>query len=58
MTSIPKSKTTTIILEIHNDDSDLFIKLFTDSKIPGQMRMYKKPINIKITDLITKEDIN
>ena len=48
MVSIPLTKKTTIILELHTDDSDLFIKLLTDTMIPCEMRMYKKPVKIKV----------
>lgn len=48
---IPTSKKATIILEIHKDDSDLFTRLFQESKIPGEMRLYKKPIIVKIEKL-------
>lgn len=52
---IPKSRISTIILEIHNDDTDLVMKLLTKSQIPMKIKIYKKPINIKIENII-KED--
>jgi len=49
---IPRTKESTFIITVHIDDSELLMKLFHDSGIPGKVKIYNKPVIIQVKDLV------